>query len=208
MGNFTVVRAFRWEGAPGWEAPLALGQVTALLSAWREGDNAALEQLIPLVYDELHRLADRYMRGEQGNHTLQATALVNEAYLRLAREQDRDWENRTHFFAVAAQIMRNLLVDHARSTKRVKRGAGHVRTELEELSGVISVDPDDLLALDEALGRLTALDERAARIVELRYFVGLSNPEIAAVLKTSEKTVARDWSAAKAWLQDELRNRS
>jgi len=183
------------------------GPVTELLSAWREGDSAALEQLIPLVYDELRRLADRYMRREQASHTLQATALVHEAYLRLAREQDRNWENRTHFFAVAAQIMRNLLVDHARSAKREKRGGNAVETQLDEASGVINVNPDDLLALDEALGRLAALDARAARIVELRYFVGLNNTEIAAVLKTSEKTVVRDWSAAKAWLQSELRNR-
>jgi RNA polymerase sigma factor (TIGR02999 family) len=181
------------------------GQVTALLSAWRNGDSAALEQLIPLVYGELRRLADRYMRGEPAGHTLQATALVHEAYLRLAREQDRNWENRTHFFAVAAQIMRNLLVDHARTVKRVKRGGGAMEVEWNEASGSISVDPDDLLSLDEALGRLASLDPRAARIVELRYFVGLNNGEIAAVLKTSEKTVLRDWSAAKAWLQGELR---
>lgn len=183
------------------------GQVTALLSAWRVGNAQALEQLIPIVYDELRRIAARSMRNEQPGHTLQATALVHEAYMRLAKEQDRTWENRAHFFAVAAQVMRNLLVDHARAAKRSKRGGGAVQTTLDEASGIVTADPDDLLALDEALSRLSAVDPRAGRIVELRYFVGLSNAEIAAVLQTSEKTVKRDWSAAKAWLQAELRNR-
>lgn len=183
------------------------GQVTALLSAWRVGDGQALEKLIPIVYDELRRIAGRSMRGEQPGHTLQATALVHEAYMRLAKEQDRTWENRAHFFAVAAQIMRNLLIDHARAANRSKRGGGAVETTLDEASGIVTADPDDLLALDEALGRLSAVDARAGRIVELRYFGGLSNAEVAAVLRTSEKTVKRDWSAAKAWLQTELRSR-
>jgi RNA polymerase sigma-70 factor (ECF subfamily) len=181
--------------------------VTELLSAWRTGDSAALEQLIPIVYDELRRVAGRYMRGEQSGHTLQTTALVHEAYLRLANEQDRNWANRAHFFAVAAQIMRNLLVDRARSASRAKRGGGAARIVLEEVPAMVTADPDDLLALDEALRRLGEVDARAARIVELRYFVGLSNVEIAEVLRTSEKTVKRDWSAAKAWLQGELRDR-
>lgn len=183
------------------------GQVTALLFAWRAGNQTALEQLIPLVYEELHQLAGRYMRREKGSHTLQATALVNEAYLRLAKEQDRTWENRTHFFAVAAQIMRNLLVDHARAAQRVKRGGGAAQAMLEESSAVISADPDEVLALDEALQTLAKVDPRAARIVELRYFVGLSNSEAADVLQISEKTAKRDWSAAKAWLEAELRSR-
>jgi RNA polymerase sigma factor (TIGR02999 family) len=183
------------------------GEVTALLSAWRAGDGQALEQLIPIVYDELRRIASRSMRGEQPGHTLQATALVHEAYMRLAKEQDRTWENRAHFFAVAAQVMRNLLVDHARAANRSKRGGGAAEVTLEEVSGIVTADPDDLLALDEALSRLSAVDVRAGRIVELRYFVGLSNAEVAAVLRTSEKTVKRDWSAAKAWLQTELRSR-
>lgn len=185
----------------------AEGQVTALLSAWRAGDGQALQQLIPIVYDELRRIAGRSMRGEQPGHTLQATALVHEAYMRLAKEQDRTWENRAHFFAVAAQVMRNLLVDHARSASRSKRGGGAAEVTLDEASGIVTADPDDLLALDEALSRLGEIDPRAARIVELRYFVGLSNAEIAAVLRASEKTVKRDWSAAKAWLQSELRSR-
>ena len=182
-------------------------QVTELLSAWRTGDGAALEQLIPIVYDELRRLAGRYMRNEQPGHTLQTTALVHEAYLRLANEQDRTWTNRAHFFAVAAQIMRNLLVDRARSASRAKRGGGAAQVVLDDVPAMATADPDDLLALDEALGRLGEVDPRAARIVELRYFVGLSNAEIADVLRTSEKTVKRDWSAAKAWLQGELRDR-
>lgn len=183
----------------------AAGQVTELLSAWRAGDREALERLIPIVYNELRRVAGRYMRSEQPGHTLQATALVHEAYLRLAKEQDRTWENRAHFFAVAAQIMRNLLLDHARAASRAKRGGGAAQVTLDEVAGIVTADPDDLLALDEALRRLAEIDPRGARIVELRYFVGLSNAEIAAVLDTSEKTVMRDWSAAKVWLQAELR---
>ena len=185
----------------------ASGQVTVLLSAWRAGDGQALEKLIPIVYDELRRIASRSMRGEMPGHTLQATALVHEAYLRLANEQDRTWENRAHFFAVAAQIMRNLLVDRARAASRAKRGGGAAQFVLDEVPAMVTADPDDLLALDEALGRLGEIDPRAARIVELRYFVGLGNAEIGAVLRTSEKTVKRDWSAAKAWLQSELRGR-
>ena len=184
----------------------AEGQVTALLSAWRAGEGQALQQLIPIVYQELRRIAGRSMRGEQPGHTLQATALVHEAYLRLAKEQDRTWENRAHFFAVAAQIMRNLLVDHARSASRSKRCGAAPEVPLDQALGVVTAEPDDLLALDEALSRLGGIDPRAARIVELRYFVGLGNVEIAAVLGVSEKTVKRDWSAAKAWLQGELRD--
>lgn len=128
--------------------------------------------------------------------------------MRLAKEQDRTWENRAHFFAVAAQVMRNLLIDHARAANRSKRGGGAMeKTTLDEASAIVTADPDDLLALDEALSRLSAVDARAGRIVELRYFGGLSNAEVAAVLRTSEKTVKRDWSAAKAWLQTELRSR-
>ena len=182
-------------------------RVTALLSAWRDGDSGALARLIPIVYDELRRVAGRYMRGEHAGHTLQATALVHEAYLRLAKEQDRTWANRAHFFAVSAQIMRNLLLDHARAASRAKRGGGHVDVELDETPGLIATDPDDLLALDEALLRLTEMDSRAGRIVELRYFVGLSNAEVAAVLDISEKTVKRDWSVSKAWLQAALKSR-
>lgn len=183
------------------------GDVTKLLMAWRDGDASALDRLIPAVYDELRRLAGRYMSREEEGHTLQTTALVHEAYLRLAKEQDRTWQNRAHFFAVAAQIMRNLLVDHARTGNRAKRGGGQADIPLDE-APELSVDPDTLLILDSALHRLSNMDARAARIFELRFFVGLSNGEIAAVLDVSEPTVKRDWSAAKAWLQAELRSRT
>ena len=180
------------------------GDVTKLLMAWRDGDASALDRLIPVVYDELRRLAARYMGREEQGHTLQTTALVHEAYMRLAKEQDRTWQDRAHFFAVAAQIMRNLLVDHARAGNRAKRGGGQADIPLDE-APELSVDPDALLILDSALHRLANMDTRAARIFELRFFVGLSNHEIAAVLDLSEPTVKRDWRAAKAWLQVELR---
>lgn len=181
------------------------GEVTALLDAWRGGDADALERLIPIVYEDLRRVASRQMRGENTGHTLQTTALVHEAYLRLTREHDRTWENRAHFFAVAAQIMRNLLVDHARTAARAKRGGGAAELSLDEAPELLSTEPEILLALDDALRRLSDLDPRASRIVELRYFVGLSNSEVANVLGTSEKTVTRDWNTAKAWLRAELR---
>ncbi|MBI1786438.1 MAG: sigma-70 family RNA polymerase sigma factor [Acidobacteria bacterium] len=183
------------------------GEVTGLLAAWRGGDSGALDRLIPIVYEDLRRVAARYMRSEQPGHTLQTTALVHEAYMRLTREQDRTWENRAHFFAVAAQIMRNLLVDHARAAAREKRGGGAAHLALDEESGLTAVDPDVLLALDDAMRRLAEVDPRASRIVELRYFVGLSNEEVADVIGTTERTVRRDWNTAKAWLRAELRSR-
>lgn len=182
-------------------------EVTELLTSWRAGNEGALEQLIPIVYEELRRLAGRYMRREQAGHTLQTTALVHEAYLRLAGQKDRAWENRAHFFAVAARIMRNLLLDHARSERRDKRGGGAVITTLGDAEGMVSTDLEQLIAVDDALRKFAAIDARAAQIVELRYFAGLSNAEIASVLQTSEKTVMRDWSVAKAWLQAELKDR-
>jgi len=182
------------------------GEVTALLAAWRGGDGDALEKLIPIVYEDLRRVAGRYMRLEEFGHTLQTTALVHEAYLRLTREQDRTWESRAHFFAVAAQIMRNLLVDHARTAARVKRGGGVVEISLDAAPALTTAEPEDLLALDDALRRLAEVDPRASRIVELRYFVGLNNAEVATVIGISEKTVIRDWNTAKAWLRAELRS--
>jgi RNA polymerase sigma factor (TIGR02999 family) len=179
------------------------GDVTALLGAWRNGDGDALEKLIPIVYEDLRRVAARQMRSEQPGHTLQTTALVHEAYLRLTREQDRTWQNRAHFFAAAAQIMRNLLVDHARKAARAKRGGGAAQVPLD--GELISTDPETMLALDEALLRLAEAAPRASRIVELRYFVGLSVEEVASVIDTSEKTVQREWNTAKAWLRAELR---
>jgi RNA polymerase sigma factor (TIGR02999 family) len=187
---------------------LPAGDVTTLLSAWREGDPAALDKLIPIVYDDLRRVAARYMRTEQTGHTLQTTALVHEAYVRLIKEQDRTWVNRAHFFAVAAQIMRNLLVDHARAASRSKRGGDKVQVSLDDAPELITIDPEQLVTLDDALNRLADRDPRASRVVELRYFVGLNNEEVAGVLGISEKTVKRDWVAAKAWLQAELRSRA
>jgi RNA polymerase sigma factor (TIGR02999 family) len=179
--------------------------ITALLVAWRQGDQASLGKLISLVYQELRSLAGRYMRREADDHTLQTTALVHEAYLRLAGEQGRNWQDRAHFFGVAANIMRNLLVDHARAGRRAKRGGGSLHLMLDEARVLTAPNPDVLLALDEALTRLAELDARASRVVELRYFAGLSLKEAAIVLGISEKTVKRDWSLAKTWLRAELR---
>ena len=181
------------------------GEVTALLSAWRGGDQDAFEKLIPIVYADLRRIAARYMRSEDQGHTLQATALVHEAYLRLTSERERTWENRAHFFGVAAQIMRNLLVDHARRAMRAKRGGGAVTVQFEVGAEVSGVHPEDLLALDVALKQLAEVDPRASRIVELRYFVGLTVEEIAEVIGSSIRTVNREWCTAKMWLRAELR---
>jgi RNA polymerase sigma factor (TIGR02999 family) len=205
--NLRAIGVF-WEGASCTIAGMSQqGEVTELLSAWRGGDGDALEKLIPIVYEDLRRVAARYMRAEQPGHTLQTTALVHEAYLRLTKEQDRTWENRAHFFAVAAQIMRNLLVDHARIATRAKRGGGGAQLSLEEAPELTTAAPTVMLALDDALRRLAEVDPRASRIVELRYFVGLSNAEVADVIGTSEKTVTRDWNTAKTWLRSELRSR-
>jgi RNA polymerase sigma factor (TIGR02999 family) len=179
-------------------------QVTGLLLAWSNGDQAALEKLTPLVYAELHRLAKRYMRRENPGHSLQTSALVNEAYLRLIEAHRVRWQNRSHFFAVSAQIMRRILVDFARARQNLKRGGGALQVSLDE--GLV-VSPErgaDLLALDEALQRLGALNARHSQVVELRYFGGLNEEEIAEVLKVSPRTVRNDWSLARAWLYREL----
>ena len=179
-------------------------EVTQLLVEWRNGDAAAFDKLLPLVYDELRRIASRYMKRERAGHTLQTTALVNEAYLRLVNQQEIDWQGRTHFFAVAAQVMRRLLVDHARTNHYAKRGGNAVQVTLDEGAIVAENKNVEILALDEALTRLAAMDERKVRIVELRYFGGLSVEETAAVLELSEITVKREWLKAKAWLFREL----
>lgn len=180
-------------------------QVTELLVRWRAGDSAALEELMPLVYDELHRLAHRYMRRERPGQTLQTTALVNEAYLRLVGSSRVEWQDRAHFFAIAAQIMRHLLVDRARTRRYSKRGGGAHQVTLDEIA-IISREQDaDLMALDEALARLVYVDERKSKIVELRYFGGLSAEETAEVLGVSAITVKREWLKAKAWLYRELK---
>lgn len=178
--------------------------VTQMLIAWQRGDSAALDQLMPLVYDELRRLAHRYMRRDRAGHTLQTTALVNEAYLRLADQKNMNWQSRAHFFALAAQVMRHLLIDYARRRRYAKRGGGARQVTLDEGAAVSPERSAELLALDEALRRLSALDPRKGQIVELRYFGGLSVKETAEVLGISDITVKREWSKAKAWLYREL----
>jgi RNA polymerase sigma factor (TIGR02999 family) len=179
-------------------------QVTRLLQAWRKGDPAAPGKLMPLVYDELRRIARRYMAREGVGHTLQATALVNEAYLRVAKQEDADWNDRLHFFAIAAQMMRRLLVDHARRRGRVKRGGSWDRVSVDERDAPSSDEGIDVLALHEALGRLATLDRRKSQLVELRYFGGLNVEETAEVLGIAPITVKREWAKAKAWLYNEL----
>lgn len=174
--------------------------VTQLLIEWRDGDKTALDKLVPLVYDELRRLAHYYMRRERASHTLQTSGLVNEAYLRLVDHKGMRWQNREHFYAVAAQAMRRILVDYARSRNYAKRG-GEVRiVELDEAAIVAKKQVADLVALDDALQDLAAIDPRKSRIVEMRYFGGMSVEETASVLGVAPITVMREWSAAKAWL--------
>jgi RNA polymerase sigma factor (TIGR02999 family) len=179
-------------------------EVTQLLQAWSGGEESAFEKLVPLVYSELHRLARRYMAREQPGHTLQVTALVNEAYLRLVDSPQANWQNRAHFFAVCAQVMRRILVDRARSRRARKRGLGIPALELDEALVVAQGRSTDLVALDDALKDLAALDQRKGQIVELRFFGGLSVEETAEVLKVSKDTVMRDWKLAKSWLRREL----
>jgi RNA polymerase sigma-70 factor, ECF subfamily len=182
-------------------------EVTHLLLAWSRGDRSALDRLISLVYKELRRLAHRYMGQERAGHTLQTTALVNEAYLRLIDASRVRWQNRAHFFAVSAQLMRRILVDFARAHRNLKRGGEAQQVSLDEVL-LLPREPDaDLVALDEALTALAAIDPRQARAVELRFFGGLSVEETAEVLKVSPETVHRDWRAAKAWLLRELSRR-
>jgi len=176
-------------------------EVTQLLIAWREGDKQALDRLTPLVYGELCRIAHRFMRRESPDHTLQTSALVNEAYLRLTDCQQVDWQNRAHFFGIAAQMMRQILIDHARSHARAKRGGALRQVSFEE-SAVISVErAAELIALDDALNDLAAFDLSKSRIVELRFFGGLTNEEVGEVLGMSLRTVEREWRKAKAWLR-------
>jgi RNA polymerase sigma factor (TIGR02999 family) len=182
------------------------GNLTELLLAWGEGDAGALEKLTPLVYDHLHRLARHYMAGERPGHTLQATALVNEAYMRLADCSRLQWQNRAQFFAVAAQAMRRILVDFARSRRNQKHGGDLHQTSFDEAL-VLPVQPsNDLIALDEALDLLGTVDPRKAKIVELRYFGGMEEREIAEMLRVSTDTVQREWKTARVWLYNRLRS--
>ena len=178
--------------------------VTKLLVQWSEGDQGALEALVPLVYGELRRLAQYYLKREKQNHTLSSTALVHEAYLRLVNQKDVTWQNRAHFFGVAAQMMRRILVDHARSHAYAKRGGGALTLALDEAVDTPRPREIDLVALDDALDSLAKLDERQSRMVELRFFGGLSIEETSQVLGVSAPTVKREWASARAWLYREI----
>jgi RNA polymerase sigma factor (TIGR02999 family) len=195
---------FLVEGQPMEKRSPASGEVTQLLRAWSGGDKEALDRLAPLVYGELHRIAQRLMAGERPNHTLQATALVNEAYLRLVDARQVNWQDRAHFFALSARAMRQILVDHARSRGSAKRGGGEVSIELKEGLAAGSSPEANLLELDDALKRLATLDPRKSQVVELRFFGGLSLEETAEALKISAKTVRRDWDLARGWIYREL----
>lgn len=176
-----------------------------MLREWSDGSREASEELLPLVYDELHRQAARFLSHERPNHTLQATALIHETYLKLIDQREVNWESRAHFFAIAANLMRRILVDYARAKHREKRGGDALKLTLERAELIAGKERSiDLIALDEALGRLEKIDEQQARIVELRYFAGLSLEETAAALRVSRTTVATDWSMAKTWLHREL----
>ena len=181
-----------------------LTDVTEVLAGVNRGEAPARTELMRLVYEELHRLAEARMRGERSDHTLQPTALVHEAYLELVSDANARWENRAHFFGAAAQAMRRILVDYARSRQAIKRGGGQRRVALEEVIGLAEEGCADVLVIDEALAKLGAVDAQKARVVELRFFAGLSVEETAAVLEISPRTVKRDWSFAKAWLYREI----
>ena len=178
-------------------------EITQLLEEWSSGNQTALDRLYPLVYDELRRLARQYMRREKQGHTLQTTALINEAYVRLVDQKDVHWANRSHFFAISAQIMRRILIDHARRNLYAKRGGGAQRVSLDD-NATFADSASELILLDEALRSLAELDPRRSQVVELRYFGGLNNVEIAGVLHISENTVTRDWNMARAWLYQQL----
>src|SRR5262245_47041051 len=178
-------------------------EITRLLVAWGDGDESALAEMTPLVYEELHRLAHHYMSGETAGHTLQTTPLVNEPYIRLIDWKNVRWQHRAHFFAVSAQLMRGILVDCARSHSYQKRG-GDVQAVAIDEAALVDAQGTDMVALDEALKSLAELDARQSKVVELRFFGGLTNDEVAEVLKVSEATVRRDWSLARAWLNREL----
>lgn len=179
-------------------------EVTGLLLDWNNGQAEALERLMPLVYDELRHIAARYLRKERQDHTLQTTALVHEAYIRLIDQNQANWQNRAQFFGVAAQMMRRILVDHARGHQADKRGGGAAKLSLDEAIEIADQKEVDLIALDDALNQLAQLDEQQCRVVELRFFAGLTVEEVAEVMKLSPATIKREWSMAKAWLHREL----
>jgi RNA polymerase sigma-70 factor (ECF subfamily) len=185
--------------------PASTHTVTEMLQEWSGGDREALDKLIPIVYEELRRQASRYLQHERHGHTLQTTALVHEAYVRLVDQADVRWQNRAHFFAIAAEMMRRILVDHARKRRAVKRGGDELRVTLNEALNASGERNLDIIAVDEALTKLAALDRQQARVVELRFFGGLNVEETAEVLGVSARTVKRDWSVAKSWIRRELR---
>jgi len=204
---FTCRKPIYWNSTFAWQAkkpmePSSL-EVTQLLLAYNNGDDQALERLFPLVYDELRRLAGRYLKKERDNHTLQATALVHEAYLRLV-DQNVSWQNRAHFFGVAAQMMRRILVDHARHNLAAKRGSGGIKLSLDESIDLSDERASDLIALDEALDALNSVDPAKRRMVELRYFGGLSVEDTAKILNISVATYVREWRKAKAFLYNQI----
>ena len=192
------------ESNPPKTSPPVPNDSGQLLADWANGDQTALEKLLPLVSAELHRLAHYYMSREHAGHTLQTTALVNEAYMRLANQKQTRWQNRAHFLAIAAQLMRRILVDHARGVQAAKRGGGIERVPLDEATILSDEPPVDLIALDNAMVKLNEFDPRKSQIVEYRYFGGLTVEETAEVLKVSTVTVMRDWGLAKAWLHREI----
>lgn len=183
---------------------MAPHQVTQLLQQWSEGDENALAKLMPMVHDELHRLAHQHMKRENAGHVLQTSALINEVYLRLVDQPQIRWQDRAHFFGIAARLMRHILVDDARKRNASKRGGSLIQVPLDEASAVVQEQAANVAALDDALQRLEAIDERQGKIVELRFFGGLSIEETAQVLKVSPGTVMRDWTFARAWLRNEM----
>jgi RNA polymerase sigma factor (TIGR02999 family) len=186
------------------EMPTDPENITDLLVSYGRGDKESLDKLMPVVYDELRRQAARYLRREQPGHTLQTTALIHEAYVRLVDQRNVQWQNRAHFFGIAAQMMRRILVDHARTKKRAKRGGSDIKVSLDDATVAVKGQDLDVVALDEALERMAEIDEQQSRVVELRFFSGLTVEETAEVMGISPATVKRDWSMAKAWLHREL----
>ena len=189
---------------PHQEVPKDAENITDLLVSYGRGDKESLDKLMPVVYDELRRQAARYLRREQPGHTLQTTALIHEAYVRMVDQRNVQWQNRAHFFGIAAQMMRRILVDHARTKKRAKRGGSDIRVSLDDATVAVKGQDLDVVAVDEALTRLEKFDKQQSRVVELRFFSGLTVEETAEVMGISPATVKRDWSMAKAWLHREL----
>jgi RNA polymerase sigma factor (TIGR02999 family) len=181
-----------------------MGEITRLFSEANGGNPDAMSRLAELVYDELHRIAVRFMNTERRDHTLQATVLVHDAYLQIVGHEDQTWHNRAHFFAVAAQVMRRILIDHARARHTIKRGGGNIALHIDEVALITDTHCEEMLVIDEALTRLAGYDDRLCRIVELRFFGGLTDEEIAEVMQISTRTVQRDWLVARAWLRGEL----